>query len=116
MPPSHVHREYPDAPSAASLEISGQGGSGLLTPEFYQHNPFRQLGVAVLAGPREILRRVDQLKLSAELGAIPGQWAFAPREALTADEVRAAAQRLKTPGERLFHELFWFWPENYPQA
>lgn len=105
----------PDAQPSFTLAESAAGVSWeSLTPEFYRSNPFRQLGLSVLASSREILKRVDQLKLSAELGAETGTWAFAPVTPPTLDEIRAFAHGLKDPPRRLLHEFFWFWPENYP--
>lgn len=101
--------------SSDSTDPAGRVGWPAVTPEFYRNNPFRQTGLRILAGPREILKRIDQLKLSAELGALPSTWAFAPAEPLPLDEIRAASQILQNPPERLLHEFFWFWPENYPQ-
>ncbi len=103
----HLSSDAPDPDGGVSWPT--------VTPEFYRQNPFRQTGLRILAGPREILKRVDQLKLSHELGALPSRWAFAPAESLPLDEIRAAAQVLQNPPERLLHEFFWFWPEHYPQ-
>jgi hypothetical protein len=84
------------------------------TPQLYAGNPFRRLGLAALASTREIARRIDELKLSVELGTVVLTWAFAPESGLTLNEIREAGQKLKIPRDRLVHELFWFWPENYP--
>jgi hypothetical protein len=87
----------------------------IATPQLYLENPFRKTGLKVLAGPREVAKRIDQLKLSAELGGATEHWSFAPEKALTIDELRTVAQVLKEPEARLVHELFWFWPEKYPE-
>jgi hypothetical protein len=83
-------------------------------PTLYLENPFRRLGLSALATPREVLRRVDELKLSLELGTASTPWAFAPDREITVAEIRDAAQKLKSPRERLIAEFFWFWPESYP--
>jgi len=92
---------------AAMLEIA--------TPRLYQENPFRKTGLSVLAGAREVAKRIDQLKLAAELESGEEHRSFAPMELLTVDQVREVAQVLKEPAVRLVHELFWFWPENFPE-
>jgi hypothetical protein len=83
-------------------------------PEIYRGNPFRLLGLPVLAGPRDVAKRVDQLKLAAEFGVGDDTWSFGPVEVLPVEKIRAAAQELKEPAERLVQELFWFWPESFP--
>lgn len=83
-------------------------------PTLYLENPFRRLGLSVLATPREVLRRVDELKLSLELGTVATPWAFAPEREPTVSDIRDAAQKLKAPRDRLIAEFFWFWPESYP--
>ncbi len=92
---------------AALLEIA--------TPDLYLENPFRRTGLPVLAGAREVARRIDELRLSAELGTAAGRWSFAPEKTLTVDEIREVAQVFKEPAVRLAYELFWFWPESYPE-
>ena len=87
----------------------------IATPRLYRENPFRKTGLSVLAGAREVARRIDQLKLAAELGTGIDRWSFAPEESLTVDQIREVAQVLKEPSVRLVHELFWFWPEKYPE-
>jgi hypothetical protein len=86
------------------------------TPWLYLDNPFRRLGLSVLATPREVFRRIDELKLSLELGPTPTTWAFAPKASLTEPGIRAAGQKLKSPRDRFINEFFWFWPESYPAA
>jgi hypothetical protein len=83
-------------------------------PGIYRDNPFRLLGLPVLAGPRDVAKRVDQLKLAAEFGVGDDVWSFGPGQVLPVEDVRAAAQALKEPAERLVQELFWFWSDNFP--
>ena len=80
----------------------------------YSCTPFRRLGLPVLAGARDIQRRLEQLRLSVELGAPEFNWAFAPNPAPSAEQLRDSAQQLKDTLTRLLHELFWFWPVSYP--
>jgi hypothetical protein len=86
----------------------------IATPHLYRENPFRKIGLPVLAGPRDVAKRIDQLKLAVELGNSLTPWSFAPESPLTIDQIREVAQVLREPAGRLVHELFWFWPENYP--
>jgi hypothetical protein len=86
-----------------------------ISADFYRENAFRRTGLPVVAPTREISKRMDQLKLAIELGNPIFTWAFAPEPALTLDQLRETAQSLKDPKARLLHELFWFWPEQYPQ-
>lgn len=83
-------------------------------PEIYRANPFRLLGLPVLAGPRDVAKRADQLKLAAEFGVGDDVWSFGPAEVLPAEQIRTAAQALKEPAERLVLELFWFWGDSFP--
>lgn len=80
----------------------------------YAGNPFRRLGLSTLAGPREVTRRLEQLKMSLELGAPEFDWAFAPNPPPPGEQLRESAQLLKDTLDRLLHEVFWFWPANYP--
>ena len=77
--------------------------------------PFRRLGLSSLAGARDIQRRLEQLRLSVELGAPEFGWAFAPQPPPGSEQLRDAAQQLKDSLTRLLHEFFWFWPTNYPE-
>lgn len=104
---------------AASLRVSDEPVScatllAVATPALYFENPFRRLGLPVLATPREISRRIDELKLSLELGTVATPWAFAPETEITAATIRDAGQKLRSPRDRLINEFFWFWPESYP--
>lgn len=87
---------------------------GQVSPALYERNPFRRLGLPVLAGAREAAKRIDELKLAAEFGIAQPDWSFGPEQALLSEQIRAAAQDLKEPTERLIWEIFWFWPESFP--
>jgi len=84
------------------------------TTTLYSCTPFRRLGLSVLDGARDIQRRLEQLRLSVELGAPEFGWAFAPNPTPTAEQLRDSAQQLKDTLARLLHEFFWFWPASYP--
>jgi hypothetical protein len=114
MPEPHKDRGAPETdvlrlrPSSCAVLLD------IATPQLYRENPFRKVGLPVLAGPRDVAKRIDQLKLSAELDTGALSWSFAPEIPLTVDQIREVAQALKEPAGRLVHELFWFWPEHYP--
>ncbi len=93
-------------PCAVLLEMA--------TPALYAMHPFRRTGLPALATVRDVSKRADQLKLSAELDAPVFYWSFAPEPALKLDQIREATQVLKDPRVRLVYELFWFWPHSYP--
>jgi len=99
----------PERPAVCSTLLE------MARPAIYEENPFRVLGVSVLAGTREVTKRVDELKLAEEFGAGAPEWSFAPAQALTVEQIRTAAQELKEPASRLIQEFFWFWPENFPE-
>jgi hypothetical protein len=106
---------------SANLRVSDESASCIAllaaaTPFLYLENPFRRLGLPVLATAREVARRIDELKLSLELGTVETPWAFASENEITAAVIREAGQKLKSPRERLISEFFWFWPENYPES
>ena len=84
--------------------------------ELYRNNPFRRLGLSVLASPREVAKRCDQLRLSTELGISDSKRAFAPSRPPGVDQVRESAQQLQDPTQRLLFEFFWFWPIEYPES
>ena len=87
----------------------------LTKPDPYRANPFRILGLSPLAPPRETARRIETLRIAAELGHAPCDWAFAPAEGLDPESIRSAAQTLRDPLARLICEFFWFWPLSYPE-
>ncbi|HEX2854856.1 MAG TPA: hypothetical protein VHO24_16605 [Opitutaceae bacterium] len=114
--PASTH-EPPAEPANRRASEEAASCAALLavaTPALYLENPFRRLGLQVLATPREVARRIDELKMSVELGSTVPRWAFAPETEITGIVIREAGQKLKSPRERLISEFFWFWPESYP--
>ncbi len=101
--------------AAPALRVPWSPLVAVATNTLYSSTPFRRLGLPALAGAREIQRRLDQLRLSVELGAPEFGWAFAPNPPPTAEQLRDAAQQLKDTLTRLLHEFFWFWPACYPE-
>jgi hypothetical protein len=113
--PEHLKDRRASEPDALRLRASSCDVLlDIATPQLYRDNPFRKIGLPVLAGPRDVAKRIDELKLSAELETGEHSWSFAPETPLTVDQIREVAQRLKDPAGRLVNELFWFWPEHYP--
>ncbi len=103
-----------DSGSANALRDSWPPLLAAASATLYAGNPFRRLGLSTLAGPREVTRRLEQLKMSLELGAPEFDWAFAPNPPPPGEQLRESAQLLKDTLDRLLHEVFWFWPANYP--
>ena len=88
------------------------------TPEIFEVNGFRIIGVPVDATIREINRQTDRLRTMMSSGqgeqAHVGAFALFPPPA---DEViREANQRLRDPEQRILDEFFWFWPRQSGQG
>jgi len=83
-------------------------------PDLYSKNPFRVLGVSVQDGNREIIKRSDKLKISAELRLIEASPCLSP-ERPDQELCRQAVRELSDPRIRFLREFFWFWPEKYPE-
>jgi hypothetical protein len=85
------------------------------TPTVYRHNAFRITGLAVDSTPREIKRRIDDLKAAHEMGDADEEHthAFALAPPPTMEHIREAAQRLNDPERRIIEEFFWFWPDEW---
>ena len=106
------------APSAASVPA----GQGAVSPELqraldeslrldlFAANPGRLLGVFPVYPPTVLKDRIQAL---TGAGA-PAGWAFAPDLPLSPEQVRGVARSAADPAGRLLAELFWFWPESYP--
>jgi len=83
-------------------------------PSLYASNPFRVLGMSVQDGNREIIKRSDKLKISAELGTAEPSPCLSPeRPAL--EQCRESVRELSDPRMRFLREFFWFWPDKYPE-
>jgi len=85
------------------------------TPTVYRHNAFRITGLTVDATPREIKRRIDDLKAAEEMGDAEEEHchAFALEPPPTLEGIREAAARLRDPERRFIEEFFWFWPVEW---
>jgi transcriptional regulator of met regulon len=88
------------------------------TSSLYKTNSFRVLGVPVTATPRQIKRRMDDLKIAAEMDDLEEEYSFAfPLNPLPGiDELRRAVKRLQDTHTRFVDEFFWFWPLNWDEA
>lgn len=81
----------------------------------FRKNSFRVTGVLVDATTREVAQHAGGLLMRAELQQDPHTTgaAFPMKPPPSLDEIREAIQRLKTPGQRIVDEFFWFWPEEF---
>ena len=107
-----------DTNATAGENAPGETWAPLLaaaTPRLYAGSPFRRLGLPATAGAREVARRLEQLRMSVELGAPEFGWAFAPNPVPNGEQLRDAAQQLKDAVTRLVQEFFWFWSADYPE-
>jgi hypothetical protein len=81
-------------------------------PELYRANAFRLARLAVDAGPRDIARQLERLKIMERLGT--GAHSLTGPLALDlpvgGDALRMAVERLRDPESRALEEFFWFWP------
>lgn len=103
-----------EAPASVATASFLEAAWTLAHARLYLDNPFRVLGLPTLAAGRDITKRGDQLRLSAELGTESYDWSFAPATPPRGEQLRAASQLLKEPRQRLLAEFFWFWPNSYP--
>lgn len=78
----------------------------------YMDNAFRVTELPIDASTRNIKRRLDELKIAAEVDDLTDEFthAFAPKPLPSIDAIRTAGQRLQDPQKRLVDEFFWFWP------
>jgi len=88
------------------------------TSSLYKMNSFRVLGVPVTATPRQIKRRMDDLKIAAEMDALEEEYcsAFSLNPLPGMDGLRRAVKRLQDTQTRFVDEFFWFWPLNWDEA
>jgi hypothetical protein len=103
---------------ATSTQADDPGRARLFeiaTPDLYQVNAFRVLGLPVHTSREDVrkrekrMRRNERLSLSAPLNGGYLPLPTIPDE----DDARQAMYRLQDPLARLFDEFFWFWP-NHP--
>jgi hypothetical protein len=81
----------------------------------YQNNAFRILGLKPNVSMREIMKRVNEIKVKISLGMeIVYEYDFSWMGTLDRNEhsIINALQRLENPISRLKEEIFWFWFET----
>ncbi len=79
--------------------------------DLYATNPCRTLGLCPPLAPATLVERVQVLLGD---GTAPA-WAFAPSLPLSAEQLRRAGLASDQAADRLASELFWFWPDSYPE-
>ncbi len=82
--------------------------------DLYRLNPYRLLGLNVQARETDIRRETEKLKLQQKLkGKIKSLGKFLPVIPPPPPEsLQEAIQELNDPEFKIFHGLFWFFPEN----
>lgn len=87
-------------------------------PGTFRRNAFRVTGIAVDAGPREVSRHHEKLRMMEKLGTggAPANGAVGLDPPPDADAIREAVQRLLDPERRLVDEFFWFWPREFGRS
>lgn len=79
--------------------------------DLYSTNACRTVGLFPPVEPAALVERVQSL-----LGDAPAPgWAFAPSLPLSTEQLRRAGLASDQAPDRLLAELFWFWPESYPE-
>ncbi|HLP10139.1 MAG TPA: hypothetical protein VK178_18400 [Opitutaceae bacterium] len=79
--------------------------------DLYATNACRTLGLFPPVEPASLVERVQAL-----LAEVPAPaWAFAPSLPLSTEQLRRAGLASDQSADRLLAELFWFWPEAYPE-
>ncbi len=108
---------------AASSAASVSAGEGDVSPavqtaldeslrlDLFAANPGRLLGVFPVYTPTVLKERIQALTGAAASAG----WAFAPELPLSPEHGRGVARGADDAAGRLVAELFWFWPESYPE-
>lgn len=88
------------------------------TSSLYQNNAFRVTGLHIHASTRIIKRRLDELKMAAELNELEDEFshALALDPPPSVDQIQNAGRRLQDVQSRFIDEFFWFWPINWALA
>lgn len=91
----------------------------LATPELYERNAFRLLGVHVEASERDLAKRKQVMEMASRnrLPVPAGPCAILPRTVTPDDhEIRECCHAIGDAERRLAQEFFWFWPLSLGQA
>jgi len=78
-------------------------------------NPFRILALPITANEREIVKRIGDLSIYAELGSdieYDCDKYFIDKPIRTPESIIEAKQKIERPSDRLFYSLFWFWEDT----
>jgi len=82
-------------------------------------NPFRILGLSVIASERDIQRQITKTKRFAEVGKevlFDADFLFFGDLKRDVASVSKASSAIQQPVNRLLHSLFWFWNANHIDA
>ena len=83
--------------------------------EIIKQNPFRILGLSLIASPREITRKIQELSTFAEFGKIvkySTDFDFISPINRSLENIEEASRNIELAGNKLYHSLFWFWSDN----
>lgn len=90
----------------------------ICTVHLYRQNAFRVIERPVHTKTREIVRRLNDLKLAAEMGELAEEYgnAFRLDPLPSINQIKTAGQRLQNVESRFVDEFFWFWPLSWTDA
>ena len=78
-------------------------------------NPFRILALPITASEREIVKRIGDLSIYAEMGSdieYDCDNYLIDKPIRTPETINEAKQKIDRPNNRLFYSLFWFWEDT----
>lgn len=78
-------------------------------------NPFRLLGLSIMASDRDIAKRMSDLKAYASVGRqmeFPNDFTVFSTIERNSENINEAMRKIEFPEGRLFQSLFWFWEKN----
>jgi len=78
-------------------------------------NPFRVLGLPIDASEKEIVKRISDLEMYAEMGkskSYDSDYPHLSPVTRTVDAIRNASNQIETSDSRFFYSMFWFWNNN----
>lgn len=85
----------------------------MATPELYEKNTFRLLGISPGISEREAKRTLDKIQKLRRTGiSISNPHALLPIAEVDDEEIEAAGQILLNAEERFLHEFFWIFPAS----
>lgn len=80
-----------------------------------EENPFRVLGLPVDASEKEIVKRVSDLEIFAEMGKekqYDSDLDYIAPMNRTPELIKEARQKIEQPKSKFYQSLWWFWPNN----